>query len=135
MTSSGRSSTRTTISLTSGLFVVMALAIDCMIIVLPALDGDQASLSLADGRDQIDDPTGELVRRRFELQPLLRIERGEFVEILPNLGLLRIDAVDRLDPNSGLNFSRRSPSRGVRISPVTTSPLRRPNFFTMDSDT
>ena len=40
VTSSGRSSTSTTISLTSGLLVVMALAMDCMIIVLPALDGE-----------------------------------------------------------------------------------------------
>ena len=40
VTSSGRSSTSTTISLTSGLLVVMALAIACMIIVLPALDGE-----------------------------------------------------------------------------------------------
>jgi hypothetical protein len=43
VTSSGRSSTRTTISLTSGLLVVMALAIACMIMVLPALDGETIS--------------------------------------------------------------------------------------------
>ena len=40
VTSSGRSSTRTTIRWHSGLFVVMALAIACMTSVLPALDGD-----------------------------------------------------------------------------------------------
>ena len=40
VTSSGRSSTRTTIRWHSGLFVVIEFAIDCMIIVLPALDGD-----------------------------------------------------------------------------------------------
>ena len=40
VTSSGRSSTRTTMRWHSGLLVVIELAIDCMIIVLPALDGD-----------------------------------------------------------------------------------------------
>ena len=40
VTSSGRSSTSTTIRWHSGLFVVIELAIDCMIIVLPALDGE-----------------------------------------------------------------------------------------------
>ena len=40
VTSSGRSSTRTTIRWHSGLLVVIEFAIDCMIIVLPALDGE-----------------------------------------------------------------------------------------------
>ena len=40
VTSSGRSSTSTTIRWHSGLLVVIELAIDCMIIVLPALDGE-----------------------------------------------------------------------------------------------
>ena len=40
VTSSGRSSTRTTIRWHSGLFVVIALAMACMIIVLPALGGE-----------------------------------------------------------------------------------------------
>ena len=40
VTSSGRSSTRTTIRWHSGLLVVIELAIDCMIIVLPAFEGE-----------------------------------------------------------------------------------------------
>ena len=40
VTSSGRSSTRTTIKWHSGLFAVMAFAIACKTIVFPALDGD-----------------------------------------------------------------------------------------------
>ena len=40
VTSSGRSSTSTTMRWTSGLLVVMALAIACSTIVLPALGGD-----------------------------------------------------------------------------------------------
>ena len=35
----------------------------------------------------------------------------------------------------GLNFSLRSPSRGVRITPVTRSPLRKPSFLTIDKET
>ena len=40
VTSSGRSSTSTTIRWHSGLLVVIEFAIDCMIIVLPALAGE-----------------------------------------------------------------------------------------------
>ncbi len=40
VTSSGRSSTSTTMRWTSGLFVVIALAIACSTIVLPALGGE-----------------------------------------------------------------------------------------------
>ena len=40
VTSSGRSSTSTTIRWHSGLLLVIALAMSCMIVVLPALGGD-----------------------------------------------------------------------------------------------
>ena len=40
VTSSGRSSTSTTMRWHSGLFVVIALAMSCMTIVLPALGGE-----------------------------------------------------------------------------------------------
>ena len=40
VTSSGRSSTSTTIRWHSGLFTVIALAMSCMIVVLPALGGE-----------------------------------------------------------------------------------------------
>ena len=43
VTSSGRSSTSTTMRWHSGLFVVIAFAIACMIIVLPAFGGDTIS--------------------------------------------------------------------------------------------
>src|SRR6266700_2354680 len=43
VTSSGRSSTRTTMRWHSGLFLVIALAIACRIIVLPALGGETIS--------------------------------------------------------------------------------------------
>ncbi|COY44888.1 Uncharacterised protein [Mycobacterium tuberculosis] len=40
VTSSGRSSTSTTMRWHSGLFLVIALAMSCRIVVLPALGGD-----------------------------------------------------------------------------------------------
>ena len=43
VTSSGRSSTRTTMRWHSGLLVVTALAMFCMIVVLPAFGGDTIS--------------------------------------------------------------------------------------------
>ncbi len=43
VTSSGRSSTSTTMRWVSGLLVVIALAMDCMTIVLPAFGGDTMS--------------------------------------------------------------------------------------------
>ena len=66
VTSSGRSSTSTTIRWHSGLFVVIEFAIDCMIIVLPALDGrdDQAALALADRGGDVDDAADQVGRAR-----------------------------------------------------------------------
>ena len=72
----------------------------CMIKVLPALEGDdQRALTLADGGHQIDDPAGHLVRRRFELEPLLRIQRGELGEVRSLPDPIRIATVDGVDPH------------------------------------
>ncbi len=58
VTSSGRSSTRTTIRWHSGLLTVIALAIDCRIMVLPVFGGAtiEPALALADRGHQVDDP-------------------------------------------------------------------------------
>ena len=57
---------------TSGLFVVIALAIACSTIVLPAFGGEtiSAALALADRRDQVDDPGGQVPRLGLQPQPL-----------------------------------------------------------------
>src|SRR5690606_20951761 len=44
--------------------------------------------------DEVDDPGGEVVRVGLQAQPLLRVERGELVELRPPLRLLRVHAVD-----------------------------------------
>ncbi len=67
---------------------------------------DQGALALADRRDQVDHPRGEVLARplgdglevlRLHLQPLIGIERREVVEVDPvahRLGRLEVDRVD-----------------------------------------
>ncbi len=58
---------------------------------------DQAALSLADGREQIHDAAGEAVAHRFELDPLVGIERRQVVEedlVAGFLGRLEVDGID-----------------------------------------
>ena len=84
---------------TSGLFWLIALAMDCMIIVLPALDGEtiETALALADGRHQVDDPADQVGGPGLQLQPLLRVERGQLAELDAVLRVLRVAAVDGLE--------------------------------------
>jgi hypothetical protein len=75
---------------------------------------DQRALALALRRDEIDDAGGELLRLRIvhlELQPLLRIERRQVVEVdaVPDLvGLLEIDGVDLEQGEVALAFLGRA---------------------------
>ena len=41
---------------------------------------DEAALPLADGRHQVEHASGQRLRRRFEDEALLRIERGQVFE-------------------------------------------------------
>ena len=77
VTSSGRSSTSTTMRWTSGLLVVIALAIACSTIVLPALGGETISARwpLPTG-DQVDDAGGQDVRLGLQAQPLVAGRAG-----------------------------------------------------------
>ena len=80
------------------MLAVIALAIDCSSVVLPAGGrDDQAALALADGRRHVDEPTRQVVLAGLEAQPLGRRDRRELGELDPVLRLLRVDAVDRLD--------------------------------------
>src|SRR5690606_31387038 len=60
---------------------------------------DEAALPLADRRDEVDDPRGEDVRLGLQPQPLLRVERRELAELGPVARLLRVHAVDRVEPD------------------------------------
>ncbi len=121
----------------SGLFLVIALAIACRIIVLPALDGETM-------RPRWPLPIGQtrsMIRVVMIVGSVSRRSRscGYSGTSLANSG--RVLACSGSRPlilssrTRALNFSRRSPSRGCRIAPSTTSPLRRPYRRTWDSET
>src|ERR1700712_2240979 len=95
VTSSGRSSTSTTMRWHSGLLVVMALAMACSTIVLPAFGGltIRARCPLPRGHQKIAHAVGERVWLGLEPQPLVGVERGELGELRPVPGLLGRDAV------------------------------------------
>ena len=86
-------------SLTSGLFCSIDLAIVFMIVVLPAFGGDtmMPALALADRRHEVDDPRRHVARIGgiLEVQVLVGEQRGEVLEARPPAGLLGVGAVDR----------------------------------------
>src|SRR4051812_16206375 len=60
---------------------------------------DQRTLALADRHDQVDDPRGQLVRLGLQAQALLGVQRGQLVELGALARLLRVQAVDRVQPH------------------------------------
>ncbi len=62
---------------------------------------DQATLALADRRQQIHDPAGEVVRVTLELQRLLGVQRRQVVEEQPLAQPLRVVEGDRQDLDQG----------------------------------
>jgi hypothetical protein len=58
---------------------------------------DQATLALADRRDQVDDASGDLGRLGLERQTLLRVQRREVVEVDASVCLLHGHRVDRVN--------------------------------------
>src|ERR1044072_390901 len=96
VTSSGRSSMSSTMSVTSGWLRSTEWAMDCRSIVLPGRRHDQRALALAHGGDQVHHPRGH-VAGHLELQALLRVEGRQVVEedLVPgDLGVLEVDRLD-----------------------------------------
>src|SRR5215475_3501489 len=60
---------------------------------------DEATLALADGRDQVDDPRRHVARIGLQPQPLLRVQRHQLGELRPGPGLLRVKPVDLVEPD------------------------------------
>ncbi|CAM5677256.1 hypothetical protein SGLAM104S_08495 [Streptomyces glaucescens] len=135
--SSGRSSTRTTIRWHSGLLCVIALAIACMIMVLPVFGGatirPRWPLPIGETRSmmRVVSTPGSVSRRSrscgYSGVSLLNSGRPR-----PCSGAMPLTESSR---TSALNFSRRSPSLGWRTAPVTWSPLRRPFLRTWARET
>ena len=99
VTSSGRSSTRTTIRWHSGLLVVIELAIDCMIIVLPALGGEtmRPRWPLPIGAAMSITRPIRLVASVSRRSRSEAVERGQLLELDAVLGRLGVRAVDAVD--------------------------------------
>ena len=65
---------------------------------------DQTALALADGRHQVDDAGGAILDGRifnFHLQPLIRVERRQVVEMNLVTRLFRIFEIDRVNLGEG----------------------------------
>ncbi|MBG9885384.1 hypothetical protein ABE10_02035, partial [Bacillus toyonensis] len=58
---------------------------------------DEAALALADRGDEVDDALGQLLLRRLQTQPLLRVERGELAELDAGARVVGRETVDRVD--------------------------------------
>src|SRR6478735_690453 len=58
---------------------------------------NQASLALADRCDQVDDPGGQDVGVGLQTEPVLRVQRGQLLELGPAAAGLRRHAVDRVE--------------------------------------
>src|SRR5208282_2886842 len=60
---------------------------------------DQAALALADRGHQVDDPGGHVGRLGLQPEPFLRVQRHQLGELRAGLGLLRVQAVDLVQPD------------------------------------
>ena len=120
VTSSGRSSMSRTISVTSGWFAVIELAIACSSIVLPVRGGAtiRPRWPLPTGVDQIDDARRH-VAGRLELDALLGIERRQVVEedlVAGDVGMLEVDRLDLDQREVALAFLRRADLAGDGVA-------------------
>ena len=70
----------------------------------PRLRHDQGTLSLANGRDQLNYPAGLIFQGRiipFHDQPLIGIQRRQIIEMNLVLGLFRIAEINAVDFQQG----------------------------------
>ena len=90
----------------SGLFCVIALAIDCSTIVFPASDGAtmRPRWPLPIGATRSMTRVVRLLGLGLQPQPLLRVERRELAELDPRLGLVRLQAVDGVEADQGVEL-------------------------------
>ncbi len=135
VTSSGRSSTSSTVRCTSGRFAVIACAIRCSMIVLPAFGrrGDEAAGAEADGRDEVEDAADQLVGARLHDELLGRVGRGEVLEVGPARDRHRVGALERVDArehplhvaDAGDALHERGRAAGASARRASAGPRRR----------
>ena len=138
VTSSGRSSTSTTIRWHSGLFVVIAFAIDCSTIVLPALGGEtiRPRWPLPIGATMSMTRVVRLVGSVSRRSRSLAYSGVSLLELDPVLRGLRVGAVDGVEPDQrvelllALALPRLAHHAGDRVTAAQTRSVR-----TMDNET
>ena len=134
VTSSGRSSISSTISTTSGWFVVTELAIDCSSMVLPVRGGATISprCPLPIGVSRSITRPLMCLAHRLHLDALLRYSGVR----LSNRILLRVSSGDsKLIASIFTSAKYFSPSCGGRTLPLMVSPVFRSNLRICDGDT
>ena len=80
---------------------------------------DEHTLSLADRRDQVDDPHVHFFRSSFQNKAIVRVEGGQILKVGAVGDLLRLLQVDRLDTQQGeiaLGFLGRPDLAGHNVS-------------------
>ena len=117
VTSSGRSSTSTTIRWHSGLLRVIAFAMSCMIVVLPALGGETISarwplpIGMIRSITRVVSFSGVVSRR----SRWFRIQRGQLAELGALAGVLHRAAVDAVQANQRVELLPRILAAAVAL--------------------
>lgn len=96
---------------------------------------NQATLALADWRNQIYYPGGQVSRIIFQSEAILRVQRSQLRKLWPIACGFKITTVDSLDAHEWIEFLAPLTLRGCRTKPVIASPLRRPCLRTSESET
>lgn len=138
VTSSGRSSIRSTINSTSGLFLVIAFARFCNNTVLPALGGAtiKALLSLTNRRKHINYPGGHVTVLWHPCHVEFLVWKIVWCKVVEqNLIFFAISGSSKLVVFTFNKAKYLSPSFGGRMLPVIVSPVLKLNFFICDGDT
>ncbi len=107
------------------MFLVIALAMACRISRLARLRRrhDEAALALADRGEQVDDPRRHVARVALQPQPLLRVQRHELGELRPGPRLLRVEPVDLVEPDEGVELLPPLALAGLADGPLDDVPL------------
>jgi hypothetical protein len=99
VTSSGRSSIRRMMRSTSGWLALIAFAMSCRMIVLPARGGE--TMSPRDRGQEVHDPRLDDILVRLEDETLVRIERRQVLEVRLRGREVRPLVVDGVDLEQG----------------------------------
>ena len=92
---------------------------------------DQTALAFAKRRHQIHDPRGVTIGRRFQLDPLVRVDRRQFFEGPQILVLRRLVIVDLEQPSQ---LRAAIAAAGLAVDPHSVAELEAPHDFRRDEN-